>query len=65
MINPSVPPPTPSWGQLLSEGSEFTIDAAWIGISVIASLVIVLTMVTFIGEAIREAFDTKMHTVYE
>jgi microcin C transport system permease protein len=60
-----LPPPTPSWGQLLSEGAEYTIDAVWIGASVIFALVIVLTMVTFIGEAIREAFDPKMHTTYE
>ncbi len=60
-----LPPPTPSWGQLLGEASEFTIDAPWIGASVITALVLVLTMVTFIGEAIREAYDPKMHTVYE
>ncbi|MDY6967857.1 MAG: ABC transporter permease subunit [Spirochaetota bacterium] len=60
-----LPPPTPSWGQLLSEASEYTIDAPWIGISIITSLVVVLTMVTFIGEAVREAFDPKMHTTYE
>lgn len=60
-----LPAPTPSWGQLLSEASEFTIDAPWIGISVISALIVVLTMVTFIGEAVREAFDPKMHVTYE
>jgi len=28
-------------------------------------MIITLVAVTFIGEAIREAFDPKMHTVYE
>ncbi len=60
-----LPPPTPSWGELLSEASEYTTAAPWIGISVISSLIAVLTMVTFIGEAVREAFDPKMHTTYE
>lgn len=60
-----LPPPTPSWGQLLSEAAEYTIDAVWIGASVITALVAVLVMVTFIGEAIREAFDPKMHMTYE
>ncbi|MCP4688271.1 MAG: ABC transporter permease subunit [Desulfobacterales bacterium] len=60
-----LPPPTPSWGELLSEASEYTTTAPWIGISVISALIAVLTMVTFIGEAIREAFDPKMHTTYE
>ncbi len=60
-----LPPPTPSWGELLSEASEYTTAAPWIGISVISALIAVLTMVTFIGEAVREAFDPKMHTTYE
>jgi len=60
-----LPPPTPSWGQLLSEAAEYTINAVWIGASVITALVAVLVMVTFIGEAIREAFDPKMHMTYE
>lgn len=58
-------PPTPSWGQLLSEASELNIDAPWIGISVISAMILILTMVTFIGEAIRESFDPKMYTTYE
>jgi microcin C transport system permease protein len=52
-------------GQLLSEATEFHVKAPWIGISVISSLVVILTMVTFIGEAVREAFDPKMYTTYE
>ena len=60
-----LPPPTPSWGQLLNEAAEYSIDAIWIGSAVIAALVAVLVMVTFIGEAIREAFDPKMHMTYE
>jgi microcin C transport system permease protein len=60
-----MPPPTPSWGQLLSEASEYNISAPWIGISVISALIAVLTMVTFIGEAVRESFDPKRFTTYE
>lgn len=58
-------PPTPSWGQLLAEASEYHIKAPWIGASVISALILILTMVTFIGEAIRESFDPKMYTTYE
>jgi len=60
-----MPAPTPSWGQLLAEASEYNITAPWIGISVISSLIIILTMVTFIGEAVRESFDPKLYTTYE
>ena len=59
-----LPPPTPSWGELLEQGTR-NLHAYWIGNSVVGAMVIVLTMVTFAGEAIREAFDPKMHTTYE
>ena len=59
-----LPPPTPSWGELLQQGWA-NLDAWWIGGSVILAMTITLMAVTFIGEAIREAFDPKMHTTYE
>ena len=60
-----LPAPTPSWGELLAEASEYNINAPWIGISVIASMIAILMMVTFIGEAVRESFDPKLYTTYE
>ena len=59
-----LPPPTPSWGELLQQGWT-NLDAWWISGSVIAAMTITLITVTFIGEAVREAFDPKLHTVYE
>ncbi len=57
-------PPTPSWGELLQQGWD-NMDAWWISGSVIAAMVITLILVTFIGEAVREAFDPKLYTTYE
>ena len=59
-----LPPPTPSWGELLQQGWTY-LDAWWIAGSVIAAMIVTLLTVTFIGEAVREAFDPKRHTVYE
>lgn len=59
-----LPAPTPSWGELLAQGTA-QLDKQWIAMSVIGAMVIVLVMVTFMGEAIREAFDPKKHTIYE
>ncbi|MDN3613175.1 ABC transporter permease subunit [Vibrio kagoshimensis] len=56
-------PPTPSWGELLQQGKS-NLDAPWIVVSVVTSIVAVLVMVTFIGEAIRSAFDPKKFTRY-
>lgn len=59
-----LPPPTPSWGELLREGTN-NLNAPWIVASTFVALVVVLSLVTFIGEAIREAFDPKKFTVYQ
>ncbi len=59
-----LPAPTPSWGELLSQGWQ-NMEAWWIVSSVVAALVITLMIVTFIGEGIREAFDPKLHTIYK
>lgn len=56
-------PPTPSWGDLLQQGKA-NLDSPWIVVSVVTAIVMVLVMVTFIGEAIREAFDPKKYTRY-
>ncbi len=56
-------PPTPSWGELLQQGKS-NLDSPWIVISVVVSIVAVLVMVTFIGEAVRAAFDPKRFTRY-
>ncbi len=59
-----LPPPTPSWGELLQQGWA-SLDAWWIVGSVVGAMVVTLITVTFVGEAVREAFDPKMHTTYE
>ena len=59
-----LPPPTPSWGELLSQGTN-QLQAPWIVTSVVVAMVLVLLMVTYVGEAIREAFDPKQFTYYE
>jgi len=53
-----LPPPTPSWGELLSQGLN-NLYAPWIAVSTVAALFITLLLATFIGEGVREAFDPK------
>lgn len=59
-----LPPPTPSWGELLQQGWA-NMNAWWIIASVITAMILTLLTVTFIGEAVREAYDPKLHTTYE
>jgi len=60
-----LPPPTPSWGALLSEGMNTMSDAPWILASVVIAMVLVLVMIAFVGEALRDAFDPKKFTIYQ
>jgi len=60
-----LPPPTPSLGELLKQGTSNLRTAPWIVTSAFGTLVVLLTLVTFIGEAIRESFDPKRFTVYK
>lgn len=53
-----LPPPAPSWGELLSQGLN-NLYAPWIAISTITALFTTLLLATFIGEGVREAFDPK------
>lgn len=53
-----VPPTTPSLGELLAQGKE-NIDAWWLSITTFGVLVGTLMLLIFIGEALREAFDTR------
>lgn len=53
-----LPPPAPSWGELLQQGLQ-NLFAPWIALSTIVALFITLLLTTFIGEGIREAFDPK------
>ena len=60
-----LPPPTPSWGELLAQGTSHVHEAPWIVASVVSAMVVILLMVTYVGEAIREAFDPKQFSYYE
>ncbi|ARU05357.1 peptide ABC transporter permease [Comamonas serinivorans] len=53
-----VPPGTPSLGELLSQGKN-NIDAWWISLSTFAVLVITLLLLTFTGDALRDALDPR------
>ncbi len=53
-----VPPGTPSLGELLSQGKN-NIDAWWISISTFGVLVLTLLLLTFMGDALRDALDPR------
>jgi microcin C transport system permease protein len=56
-----LPVPTPSWGQMLDVGRQ-NLDRWWLIITPLSALFLTLLLVTFIGEAIREAFDPRVYS---
>jgi len=53
-----VPPGTPSLGELLSQGKN-NIDAWWISLFTFGVLVLTLLLLTFMGDALRDALDPR------
>jgi microcin C transport system permease protein len=53
-----VPPGTPSLGELLAQGKN-NIDAWWISLSTFVVLVLTLMLLTFMGDALRDALDPR------
>jgi len=53
-----VPPDVPSLGDLVRQGKA-NLDAWWIIFPTFALLVVMMLLLTFIGDALRDAFDTR------
>jgi microcin C transport system permease protein len=53
-----LPPGSPSLGELLSQGKN-NLQAPWLGITAFFSIAVMLSLLTFIGEAVRDAFDPR------
>lgn len=53
-----LPPGSPSLGELLAQGKA-NLHAPWLGITAFTALALTLTLLIFIGEAARDAFDPR------
>jgi microcin C transport system permease protein len=54
-----LPPGSASLGELTKQGKEFAVIAPWIGVTAFFVLALMLTLLVFIGEAVRDAFDPR------
>jgi microcin C transport system permease protein len=53
-----LPPGSPSLGELLAQGKS-NLQAPWLGLTAFAVLAVMLSLLIFIGEAVRDAFDPR------
>jgi microcin C transport system permease protein len=53
-----MPPGSPSLGELLAQGKA-NLQAPWLGLTAFLTLAVMLSLLVFIGEAARDAFDPR------
>ncbi len=53
-----LPPGSPSLGEMVAQGKA-NLQAPWLGISAFLTLSIQLSLLVFVGEAVRDAFDPR------
>ncbi|WP_156504007.1 ABC transporter permease subunit, partial [Oleiphilus sp. HI0066] len=53
-----LPPGSPSLGELISQGKT-NLHAPWLGMTAFIVLALMLSLLVFIGEAVRDAFDPR------
>ena len=60
-IGLGVPPPQTDWGSMLSNGVNFALDGYWWEIYPVAVVfIVVLIALSFIGDALRDAFEVRL-----
>jgi microcin C transport system permease protein len=53
-----LPPGSPSLGEMLSQGKA-NVQAPWLGLTGFCAVALMLSLLIFIGEAVRDAFDPR------
>ena len=60
-LGAGVPPPTPSWGRMLSEGRRFvTTGEWWLTVFPGAAIFVTVMAFNFLGDGLRDALDPRL-----
>lgn len=54
-----LPPPTPSWGEMLQQAQNYFTIAWWLALYPSLAMIFTLTILNLIGEGVRDAFDPR------
>jgi peptide/nickel transport system permease protein len=52
--------PTPSWGNMITSGSDTLVNAPWVAIAPGVALVLVVVACTLLGDAVRDVLDPNL-----
>lgn len=59
-LGAGIPPPTPSWGNMVAEGRNYLRDAWWIAVFPGIAIFLVTASVTFMGDWLRDYMDPRL-----
>jgi peptide/nickel transport system permease protein len=55
-----VPPPAPTWGNMLASGRPYLAQAAWLGLFPGLCIALTLLGINLLGDLLRDKFDPRM-----
>lgn len=58
-----VPPPTPTWGMMLSEGRNYILEAWWLATLPGVAIMITILSINLLGDGLRDALDPRLKRV--
>lgn len=54
-----IPPPTPTWGNMLADGRAYIVDAWWLTVLPGAAIMLTAASVNFVADGIRDRLDPR------
>jgi peptide/nickel transport system permease protein len=62
-LGAGVPPPTPAWGSMVSDGRDYIIDAWWVFLFPGLAIMLVVLALNLLGDWLRDKLDPKLRNV--
>ncbi len=59
-IGLGVSPPTPTWGNMIREGTPFLIDSPWLSIAPGIAILLAVLAFNLVGDALRDVIDPRL-----
>ncbi len=59
-IGLGVSPPTPTWGNMIREGTPYLIDAPWLSVAPGVAILLAVLAFNLVGDALRDVIDPRL-----
>jgi len=62
-LGAGIPPPTPSWGIMVSEGRDYVASAWWVSVFPGAAICLIVMSMNFLGDWLRDKLDPRLRQI--